>query len=567
MILLIVSILGTAGALLTLLMTLVNLRLYRPAPAASDPSDGGAGPKVSVCIPARNEEKNIEACVRSLLTSERPDIEVLVYDDESSDSTADILARLCAEDRRVRRVPTRPLLPGWNGKQHACFSMGMEAGGEWLLFTDADVRFEPDAVGRAVAFADQGGADLVSTFPRQVVGSVGEALLVPSIFFILFSYLPFSRMRRTSDPQAVAGCGQFILAKAGAYRTVGGHGVCRNSMHDGIMLPRAFRRHGLKTDLFDGTGLCSVRMYSGFIASWRGFAKNAFEGLGSVGLLVFLTLFHAVAHVLPWGVVAAGALTRPGPATGFAFAAVLIAMVQRGVLVVRFRHPLWLAFAHPIAILLMIGVQWHSLAKHLAGTRSWKGRVMSMGPTENAAGTPRRGPSGHGELVVLVDEHDDEIGTMEKLAAHTDGGRLHRAISVFLLDSEGRVMLQKRAAGKYHFGGLWTNTCCSHPRPGETPARAGRRRLIEEMGIDAEVRPVSVFLYRATDERTGLTEHELDHVLIGRFDGEPVLNEDEAEDWRWATPEQIDRELDDSPECFTPWFSLAWEEMKATRPQ
>jgi len=167
-------------------------------------------------------------------------------------------------------------------------------------------------------------------------------------------------------------------------------------------------------------------------------------------------------------------------------------------------------------------------------------------------------------LVVLVDEHDNELGTMGKLAAHRDGGRLHRAFSVFLFDAAGRVMLQKRAAGKYHFAGLWTNTCCSHPGPGEDVPAAGRRRLLEEMGIDAPLRRVTAFVYRATDGATGLTEHELDHVLAGRFDGEPILNPDEAEGWRWATPDEIDAELASSPGRFTPWFPIAWAAIKGS---
>ena len=180
-------------------------------------------------------------------------------------------------------------------------------------------------------------------------------------------------------------------------------------------------------------------------------------------------------------------------------------------------------------------------------------------PTENApmlTGTDR---------VVLVDEHDNDLGTMEKMAAHTDGGTLHRAFSVFVFGPDGRVMLQKRAADKYHFGGLWTNTCCSHPRLGESPRDAGRRRLMEEMGFDADLEPVTTFVYRAHDESTGLTEHELDHVPEGRFNGVPDLNPEEASDWRWATPEEIDADVASNPERFTPWFPIAWRALREAK--
>lgn len=166
------------------------------------------------------------------------------------------------------------------------------------------------------------------------------------------------------------------------------------------------------------------------------------------------------------------------------------------------------------------------------------------------------------DIVVLVDEHDNEIGTMAKHAAHENGGTLHRAFSVFLFDRDGRVLLQKRAVSKYHFGGLWTNACCSHPRVGETPADAARRRLVEEMGIEAEVRPATSFLYRAHDEETGLTEHEFDHVLTGVFGGTPDPNPDEVAGWRWATPGEIDAELAEAGEGYTPWFPIAWRALK-----
>ncbi len=154
--------------------------------------------------------------------------------------------------------------------------------------------------------------------------------------------------------------------------------------------------------------------------------------------------------------------------------------------------------------------------------------------------------------VILVDERDRPVGRMEKLEAH-ETGALHRAFSVFLFDAEGRWLLQRRDLGKYHSGGLWTNTCCSHPAPGESTAEAAVTRLMEEMGITAEITPAFSFHYRA-DFDNGLVEHEFDHVFVGRFDGEPVPNPDEASDWRWVDTESLFRELDDRPDAFTYWF-------------
>lgn len=381
-----VMLVGAGIAGLALVMTLRNLRLYRPAPAfeKARAALGDDPPRVTVCIPARNEEENLAACVRSILgdgdAGAYPNLRVLVYDDQSEDGTSAVLARLAAADSRVRAARTHPLPAGWNGKQWACDIMGRQAaedGSPWLLFTDADVRFEPGAVWRAVAEAQRTGVDLLSTFPRQVTGSLGEALLVPMIHFILLSYLPIDRMRATTEPGTSAGCGQFLLVRREAYLAAGGHAACRGSMHDGIMLPRALRRAGFRTDLFDGTDLAWCRMYRGGAAAWRGFAKNAFEGVGSVTLLSVTTLVHLVGHVLPWAYLGAAALGGGSDrvAVGLAGAAVVFALVQRGALADRFLHSAAGAALHPIGVLAMTAVQWHSWYLMMTGKRAWRGRV------------------------------------------------------------------------------------------------------------------------------------------------------------------------------------------------
>src|ERR1700741_3311561 len=151
--------------------------------------------------------------------------------------------------------------------------------------------------------------------------------------------------------------------------------------------------------------------------------------------------------------------------------------------------------------------------------------------------------------VVLVDADDQEIGRTEKLAAHRSGA-LHRAFSIFVFDEEGRVLLQRRACGKYHSGGLWSNTCCGHPLPDEDVAVGARRRLREEMGIDCALTPVSRFTYRAELEG-GLVEHEIGHVLTGTWSGAPSPDPTEVEEWRWVAPDELETALRDDPGRFT----------------
>lgn len=167
--------------------------------------------------------------------------------------------------------------------------------------------------------------------------------------------------------------------------------------------------------------------------------------------------------------------------------------------------------------------------------------------------------------IVLVDEQDRPVGYAPKLPPHENGGRLHRAFSVFLFDRGGRMLLQQRAAGKYHFGTLWTNACCSHPRRGQAVADAAAARLRFELGIDAPLVPLFAFVYRAHDPASGLTEHEYDHVFAGTFDGEPRPNPDEVMGWRWADPAELTADVTARPDRYTPWFKLLLGRMLAWR--
>jgi glycosyltransferase involved in cell wall biosynthesis len=417
-------------------LALRNLRLYRRAVPAElfDDADRAAldAARLAVCIPARDEEANIERCVRAALASDVPDLRVLVYDDASSDRTPDILANLAAEDPRVILPERRELPPGWNGKQHGCSRCAHAAfaltddfadapsedppngPGSWtathVLFIDADVRLAPDAAPRALVefdrrarpgvgltVKDARGFGLLSTFPRQITGSLAEATIVPMIFFLLLSYLPMKRMRTTLDPAASAACGQFIMVSRDAYAAARGHESFKDSMHDGIKMPRAVRRAGYRTDIYDASDSASVRMYRGLDETWRGFTKNAFEGLGSVALLVFLTVMNVVGHIVPPVLLIALLLDSAlfdasVQALPFfvALAATVVPIVHRVAIADRLGHRAIGALVHPVGVAMMIAIQWHSFVLHTTGNRTWRGRTASVqerkGPQPAAQG-------------------------------------------------------------------------------------------------------------------------------------------------------------------------------------
>jgi isopentenyl-diphosphate delta-isomerase len=161
------------------------------------------------------------------------------------------------------------------------------------------------------------------------------------------------------------------------------------------------------------------------------------------------------------------------------------------------------------------------------------------------------------EEVILVNQENEQIGTMPKMEAH-EKAILHRAFSVFIINDAGEIMLQQRSASKYHSPLLWTNTCCSHQRVGESNIEAGKRRLQEEMGLQAELKELFSFIYKAPFDN-GLTEHEFDHVMLGTYNAEPKINADEVEAWKWMSPELIKKDISIHPKEYTAWFKIIFD--------
>jgi isopentenyl-diphosphate Delta-isomerase len=157
--------------------------------------------------------------------------------------------------------------------------------------------------------------------------------------------------------------------------------------------------------------------------------------------------------------------------------------------------------------------------------------------------------------VVLVDENDNEIGTENKMKAHQEGGKLHRAFSVFIFNSKGEALIQRRAHDKYHCPGLWTNTCCSHPSPGESTEKAASRRLNEEMGFSCDVKKIFSKKYSLKLDND-LWEKEFDHIFIGEYEGEIKINPEEVSEWKWVSIEKLKEDIENNPDNYTPWFRL-----------
>jgi len=350
-------------------LVLVNLSTLRRTPRyLSRP-----GTLVSILIPARNEAENIGPALDAALGSMGVEIEVIVMDDGSTDSTADIVRSRAAHDSRVRLLTAPLLAEGWTGKIHACHHLAQAARGTHFLFVDADVRLTPLAAARLAGHAQATGTDLVSAVPRQITDSPGERLTVPMINLLLLGYLPMGLMRASRDLGFGAACGQFMLVEREAYRASGGHAAIRAMIHDGIQLARLFRRKGFMTDIVPGENLASCRMYANFRQAWDGFAKNAHEGMATPVALPIWTTLLLGGHVLPF------LLLPVLPTVPVVLAAALSFGTRALVTVATRENPLTIPL-HPFTILVGLAIQWSVLLRIGRSRQTgWKGRLYPAG--------------------------------------------------------------------------------------------------------------------------------------------------------------------------------------------
>ncbi len=352
-------------ALLPVLIGLSNIGLLRTPPPAS------RRPTLSVLIPARNEAAHIGRAVSAVLASQGCELELLVLDDHSTDATPAILAAIA--DPRLRVLSGPGLPAGWSGKQHACATLATQARHALMVFVDADVVLAPDALSRmAQPMLAQPGLGLASGFPRQITRTWSEWLLLPLIHLLLLGYRP---QRLDRDPRTAgfaAGCGQLFIVRADAYRQVGGHASIRASMHDGLKLPRAFRRAGFATALFDATRFASCRMYTSCAEVWEGLSKNATEGMATRRALPVWTVLLGGGHVLPFLLLALSPGLLP-------LCACALSLGLRAVLAQRFRQDPRSVLLAPFGVVFMLVLQWHALIRAArGGTATWRGRAYPM---------------------------------------------------------------------------------------------------------------------------------------------------------------------------------------------
>jgi chlorobactene glucosyltransferase len=351
-----------------------NARLFvKPPPA--DPARK-KWPFVSILIPARNEEKRIEPCIRGMLQQDYPAYEILILDDRSTDRTFNVVQAYAKRNVRLKVLRGKELPAGWVGKPWACFQLSKKARGEWLFFTDADTEHKPDMLKRTVQMAEQKKADVLTLFTRQITKTWMEILVIPVMAYTLLAFLPARlSLRKNSRFNRFAGVsGQFVFIRQKVYKAFGGHETVKNEIVEDLNFGKQVVRHGHRLVYGDGSDFSYCRMYTNAREVWEGFSKNFFPAM-AFSPVYFLNAFLVLIldGVLPFLVVA---LARSSGLFWPGLAMVLVSLGVRWLQAVRYNYHRGSVFFHPLGCLLFALIGLNSMRWFLFGGGHWKGRAL-----------------------------------------------------------------------------------------------------------------------------------------------------------------------------------------------
>ena len=365
---------GLVGFMFNLILNLRSLKTPRSDSKIPEPASF-----VSILIPARDEEANIETCLESLQKQDYPNFEVLVLDDNSSDNTASIVDRIVAKDNRVQLIRGEPLPEDWAGKPFACYQLAKKARGSWLLFVDADTTHAPHMLRSVLAIALKFRTSLLSGFPRQLATSLPQKVAIPVLYFVILSWLPLWWFQRSKQPRPSLAIGQFLLFPSEEYWRIGGHKAVKSRILEDVWLGIEVNRHGGRHMAIDLSPVVSCSMYQNVGAMWEGFVKwsysvTAMSPIALVGLLVAGYAFFLAPFYWLWNeffVVAAPTVWRE--VVIFQVATILF---MRGLVDSRFREPAVSVLFHPVGFSFLFVSGLYAGGRRIVGAGvSWKKRL------------------------------------------------------------------------------------------------------------------------------------------------------------------------------------------------
>jgi chlorobactene glucosyltransferase len=340
-----------------------------------------SNPLISVLIPMRNEAGVIAETVKSLLRQDYPKFEILLLDDQSTDGSAALALSAAQGDPRLRVLTGTPLPVGWLGKAWACHQLTESARGELLLFTDADVRWQPGALSAIVAEAQRTNANLLTVWPQQETVTWGERLVVPLMGFSILAYLPALAVHYIRWPVFAAAIGQCLLFKREAYAQIGGHAAIRDKIADDMAFAYAIKSRGLRFRMADSAGLLTCRMYRNWAEVRNGYAKNILAGHGnSLAFLAFSTIFHGWLFILPWLLIPVSAFAGHWSLFTFYGSLIIITLgiILRALTAAFTQQRLRDAWLMPISVFLMTLIAIQGMYWHFTGGSQWKGRQLNV---------------------------------------------------------------------------------------------------------------------------------------------------------------------------------------------
>lgn len=339
--------------LLLLLVNLIqNLNRLRRQDTTKNPE---TYPFVSVLIPARNEERNIVGCVTSLSQSDYPRMEIIVLDDNSTDKTFEVAKKLSTGEKNLRVVKGKELPEGWTGKNWSCHQLSEVAGGEWLLFTDADTRHTSRSISVALASALESKSGFLTCIPGLIAKTWSEKLFMPIIHFAFLVLIPFKLLNIAKDSRLPLGIGPFILIKNDCYSRCGGHESIKGKIVDDMALAKKVKKDRGKISVIDGTDVVSLRFYTSFKSLWKGFSKNCYGALGGslyrlVGVFLGCYFLFIYPYLSLWGAIQAQqSVTLP-------LLQVLTISLTRIIMALRFKASLIFALLHPLSIIFVLSI-------------------------------------------------------------------------------------------------------------------------------------------------------------------------------------------------------------------
>jgi chlorobactene glucosyltransferase len=338
----------------------------------------GGAELLSVLIPMRNEAAVIAPTVRSLLQQTDPHFEVLILDDGSEDGSAQVALQAANGNPRLRVLKGQPLPQGWFGKPWACHQLSTQASGSLLLFTDADVHWQPGAFSALRQQAQSTRADLLTVWPTQTTQTWGERLIVPLMAFSILAYLPVLAVHHLPSPAFAAAMGQCLLFRRSAYQQIGGHAAIRHSIVDDMAFAYAIKRHRLRLRAADANRFIHTRMYQNGRQVLWGFAKNILAGHANSPLLLLLSsLFHLMLFVLPWVLFAASLFPWQPSLAWSSFLLISLGVLTRALTALVSRQRIFDSFLLPLSVLGMTLIAVQSVLWRFTGKTQWKGRTLT----------------------------------------------------------------------------------------------------------------------------------------------------------------------------------------------